>query len=239
MDGVHDLGGKEGCAALDYDPEVPVFAARWEASVFAMTGSLGAFGITKNTDQFRHAVERIEPAAYLTHGYYGRWLGGLENLLVEAGVITQDELSARAQQLGAGSHDLIAARPSASAPSVPDSTDPFSNVRETTQKPKFAAGDRVRTQRFGVPGHTRLPAYARGAIGEIIALHGAWVFPDTNAAGAGEQPTHLYTVCFAAQDLWGPAAEADSTVRLDLFEPYLTIVANDATRTQERKQDGR
>jgi len=223
MDGVHDLGGKEGCAELDYDPDVPVFSARWEASVFAMSGALGAFGVTKNTDQFRHAVERIEPAAYLTHGYYGRWLGGLENLLVEAGQISQDELSARAQALGASPGDLVAARPNSNPPRVPENSDPTSSERTTSDDPRFACGDRVQTQRYGVPGHTRLPAYARGAVGEIIAHHGVWVFPDTNAIGAGEQPAHLYTVCFDAQQLWGPDAERGASVRLDLFEPYLAL----------------
>lgn len=224
MDGVHDLGGKEGCAELDYDPEAGVFAARWEASVFAMSRALGAVGVTKNSDQFRHAVERIEPAAYLTHGYYGRWLGGLENLLVEAGQMSQDELTARALALGASPSDLIAARPDSNPARVPDNSDPTSSERAVGADPKFASGDRVQTQRYGVRGHTRLPAYARGAVGEIIACHGAWVFPDTNAIGAGEQPAELYTVRFEAAELWGPDAERGMSVRLDLFEPYLSLV---------------
>lgn len=218
---MHDLGGKQGCAALDYDPDVPVFAERWEASVFAMSRALGAFGVTKNSDQFRHAVERIDPAAYLTHGYYGRWLGGLENLLIEANELSQAQLQERALQLGAALTDLVAARPNPRPPRIPEKTDPSSSERPLQHPPKYLIGDKVSTQRYGVPGHTRLPAYARGAVGEVVAHHGGWVFPDTNAMGAGEQPEHLYTVCFSATELWGPAAEAGANVRLDLFEPYL------------------
>ena len=67
-------------------------------------------------------------------------------------------------------------------------------------------------------GHTRLPAYARNKLGEIIALHGGRVYPDTNAHGLGEQPQHLYTVRFSSEELWD---RAGFSVALDLFEPYL------------------
>ena len=73
-----------------------VFHDRWEAKVFAMVGAGSAAGAWSNTDRFRHAVERIDPEAYLTHGYYGRWLGGVETLLVEAGIVSQEEITLRA-----------------------------------------------------------------------------------------------------------------------------------------------
>ena len=52
-------------------------------------------------------------------------------------------------------------------------------------------------------GHTRLPRYARGRAGVVERVHGAHVLPDANAHGAGEQPQWLYTVRFAARELWG------------------------------------
>ncbi len=70
-------------------------------------------------------------------------------------------------------------------------------------------------------GHTRLPRYARGRVGEVAAVRGAFVFPDTNARRAGENPQWLYTVRFAARELWGPEGDARSTVAIDAFEPYL------------------
>ena len=71
------------------------------------------------------------------------------------------------------------------------------------------------------PGHTRLPRYARGREGEIVALRGTHVFPDSNAHGRGEDPHPLYTVRFMARELWGPDAAPRDSVCLDLWEPYL------------------
>ena len=70
-------------------------------------------------------------------------------------------------------------------------------------------------------GHTRLPRYARGKRGCIEAVRGVFVFPDTHAHGQGEQPCWLYTVRFAARELWGEAADAAASVTIDAFEPYL------------------
>ena len=88
MDGIHDLGGQPGYNALGYRRDEPVFKDRWEATVFTMVRASAQAGAYTNIDQFRHAVERIDPKAYLEHGYYGRWLGAVETLFVEAGILT-------------------------------------------------------------------------------------------------------------------------------------------------------
>ena len=92
--------------------------------------------------------------------------------------------------------------------------------------PAFAPGDRVRTRlparnAFVPGGHTRLPAYAAGQTGTVILTHGAHVFPDTNAHRMGECPEPLYTVAFAAADLWGVAEAEGDEVTLDLWQSYL------------------
>ena len=220
MDSIHDLGGREGFGPLEREADEPPFHARWEAAVFAMMFATGRAGATGNADRFRHAIERIDPAAYLSHGYYGRWLGGIETLLVEAGVIDRDALTARARQLGAPLDARIASRPQQPPDRVAPATDPSSR-RSLAEPPHFEVGDAVRTARHGSAGHTRLPAYARGRRGTIAAWHDGWIFPDTHAHGAGEQPAHLYTVAFPAQELWGMEADPRATIRLDLFEPYL------------------
>jgi nitrile hydratase len=220
MDGIHDLGGKHGYGSVTVEPHEPAFHERWEARVFAMLGAAGAAGVLRNSDQFRHAIERIEPAAYLTHGYYGRWLGGLETLLVEAGVVTQAEIDERARARG-GDPAARAARPAARPDVVGYPPAAAHSQRDVASAPRFAVGERVRTARYPVPGHTRLPAYARGRPGIVVGRHGAWVYPDTNAHGQGEWPQHLYTVAFAGEDLWGGATEPGLRVHLDLFEPYL------------------
>ena len=220
MDGIHDLGGKHGHGAVDIEENEPVFHARWEAAVFAMTRAAAAAGAWNNTDMFRHGVERIDPVAYLSHGYYGRWLGGMETLLVEAGLLTQEELTARALSMGGDAHDLVAARPQEPTPLAERAA--AGNDRPLATKPTFAVGDIVLTSTEVVPGHTRLPAYARGKRGEVSHWHDGWVFPDSSAHGEGEHPQHLYTVRFTGTELWGGGDE-NITIYLDLFEPYLSL----------------
>ncbi len=255
MDGIHDLGGKHGFGRArpaasgeakdsnntkdpgttedprEAEDSINAFQAYWEARVFNMMRELRRAGIIRNADQFRHAIERIDPRAYLLHGYYGRWLGGLETLVVEAGIVSQAIIDERALALGAPADALIAARPARSthtpsAGTVSTSHSANSHHRVTAARQaltpaKFKPGDWVRTVPTGTPGHTRLPAYVRAKSGRILSAHNAWVYPDTNAHGCGENPQHLYTVSFTGDELWGASAQADCTLNIDLFEPYL------------------
>jgi len=90
--------------------------------------------------------------------------------------------------------------------------------------PRFSPGDRVLTRNIHPVGHTRLPRYARGRRGVVERDYGAFVFPDTNALGLGKKPQHLYSVRFAARELFGPEASERDTVRLDLWDDYLDPV---------------
>lgn len=220
VDGVHDLGGKEGFGPVVRELQEPLFHAAWEPKVFAILRAAADAGARANIDQFRHAIERIDPIAYLTHTYYGRWLGGVENLLVERGVLTRAAIDARYRQIGGADGDLVASRP-AVRPDRVEVVEDHLAIRPLARPAKFRIGDVVRTRHDGIPGHTRLPAYARGRRGRVTALHGGWVYPDTNAHGRGESPQHLYTVAFDGDELWGESAEPGVVVHLDLFEPYL------------------
>lgn len=219
MDGIHDLGGKSGFGRVNHVGEEPVFKARWHAKVFAMVNAAARAGAYQSVDQFRHAVERIHSEAYLSHGYYGRWLGGVETLLVEAGLLSTVEISRRALKLGADNDDLVAAQPQASMPKeggIPAGPE--------LEQPKFSLGDRVRSSNLTPVGHTRLPCYARDKTGEITALHDRWPYPDAQAHGIDAPPQFLYTVTFDSAALGFPESFA---LNLDLFEPYLTIVESD------------
>lgn len=221
MDGIHDLGGKHGFGTVEPECDEPVFHHRWEARVFAMMRASVRAGVIRNADQFRHAIERIDPGAYLTHGYYGRWLGGIETLLREAGTVSDAELRERIAALGGDPEAAAAARPRSQPEVIAYESVAAGSRRDPARPPRFATGERVVTLRYPKSGHTRLPAYARGRTGTVIAGHGGWVFPDSNAHGYGEQPQHLYTVEFAGESLWGGEAEPGTSVTLDLFEDYL------------------
>ena len=224
MDGIHDLGGKPGYGQVDRKESHVVFQDRWEAAVFAMTNAIVPAGAFQNIDRFRHAIERIDPEAYLQHGYYGRWLGAIESLLHEAGIVDQLELNQRAIEFGASEEDLVAAQPADQADARGPPPGGQGSRREVITAPRFSVGDRIKSRAWSVTGHTRLPAYARGKIGLIITWHQGWVFPDTNAHGLGEQPQHLYTVQFRSEDLWG---KSGFTVSLDFFESYLEEISDE------------
>ena len=99
MDGIHDLGGMHGFGAISREADEPVFHAEWERRVFALDLLVEAFVEGANIDAFRHAIERLDPATYLTVSYYEKWAFALEALLVDAGVVTPDEIAARVAAL--------------------------------------------------------------------------------------------------------------------------------------------
>ncbi len=222
MDGVHDLGGMQGFGRVEREEHEPVFHAPWEAAVLAMMRAGGSRGVY-NIDEFRHAIERMNPAHYLSAAYYEKWLDGIARLFTEKSVVTEAEMKARTAFFGA--------RPDAAATAaltgpLPERV-PFDLgwvqevVRETGARPRFAPGDSVIARRIHPHGHTRLPRYARGRRGLIHRVHGVHVFPDTNAHGLGEQAQPLYSVRFEARELWGLDAEPNQWVHLDLWERYL------------------
>jgi nitrile hydratase beta subunit len=95
MNGIHDLGGMHGLGSIRPEPDEPVFHEDWERRVFGLSFAGGHF----NVDEFRHAIERMDPAQYLESSYYERWLASIETLLVEKGVLTREELDARKAKL--------------------------------------------------------------------------------------------------------------------------------------------
>lgn len=220
MNGVHDMGGMHGFGTVRPEPDEPVFHADWERRVFALSLAMGATG-EWNLDATRFARENRPPDDYLDKSYYELWLAGLQQLVTEHGLATEDEISAgRASErrrpvrrvLAAGD---VAANLGRGAPTN----------REAAQPALFSVGDRVRARNINPPTHTRLPRYVRGHIGTVSASHGCHVFPDTHAHGRGEDPQWLYTVAFDGRELWGPEADPALTVSVDAFEPYLEPVA--------------
>ena len=217
MNGAQDLGGQHGFGAVEAEADEPVFHADWERRAFALTLAMGATG-EWNIDASRFARESLPPAQYLAKGYYEIWLAGLERLLGERGLVT-------AQELAAG-HALDApARPVARTLAAEDVTGLLRRGSPATREPPrpalFAAGDRVRARNLHPKTHTRLPRYVRGRVGTVALVHGCHVFPDAHAHGQGEDPQWVYTVRFAARELWGPQGDPTAAVSVDAFEPYL------------------
>lgn len=215
MNGPQDLGGRHGFGLVQPEDESTRFHAAWEKRVLGMTLAAAALGYW-NIDASRHARESLPPAVYYGSSYYEIWLRALENLLVAAGEVTADEL-ATGQARGPG---LRADRklPASAVAGVLEKGGPADRPGPA---PTFAVGDKVRMLNHQPAGHTRLPGYARGAQGEVVAAHGAHVFPDSNAHFEGEDPKPLYTIAFAASELYGADADPHLTVNIEAWEPYL------------------
>ncbi|MEL6523452.1 MAG: nitrile hydratase subunit beta [Pseudomonadota bacterium] len=221
MMGPQDLGGRSGFGPVPIETEEPLFHADWEKRALGMTlccGALGYWGI----DASRHARESLSPQVYYSSSYYAIWIRALTNLLLEHGEVTPAELAA-GRALGPGLR-TDRCLPADKVPDVLSKGGPAD--RPATADPKFAIGDLVRTVRDDPPGHTRLPGYARGRVGEIAKIHGCHVFPDAAAHGKGEQPAWLYTVVFDGKELWGRSAEPGIKVSIEAWEPYLAPAAD-------------
>ncbi len=216
MNGIHDMGGMQGMGPVPYEHNEPVFHAAWESRVFALIRAMRAWD-KWNVDTFRRQIELIPAADYLRMSYYERWFAALIELLAQSGLVTRSEIAR-----GKPSEDVPRKTPPVSAGNVMSL--PSSSAlakRDLPLTPRFKAGDVVRARNIHPTGHTRLPRYARGKLGNIDKDHGVYVFPDTNAEFLGEKPQHLYSVRFQARELWGDEASPRDAVYLDMWEDYL------------------
>ena len=184
--------------------------------VYGLASCFGAVG-DWTLDADRHATETIDPPLYLRASYYEKWLLSMETLLMRHGYASRAELASGKMQEAARPVDTVL---------TSDNVEAFVHnaslsSRPSAADPVFAVGDIVRTRRTQPPGHTRLPRYARGHVGEIDRIHGCHIFPDTNAHDQGEQPQWLYSVRFTATELWGDGQPERTDIFIDLWEPYL------------------
>lgn len=219
MNGMHDLGGMHGFGPVAPEENEPVFHAEWERRAFAVTLAAGALG-RWNIDMSRSAREQMPPAEYLRTTYYEHWLFGLERLLVEKGLVSEDELREMRPRENAPP-DLRAIPPDRMAAAIAKG----GSARLPDEvSAKFRVGDRVLARNIHPVGHTRIPRYVRGRVGTIDRDHGVFIFPDAHAEGAGTKPQHCYSVRFTARELWGPEAPARDAIYVDLWDDYLEPV---------------
>lgn len=201
MDGMHDTGGRQGFGVVRYTHDAPAFHAEWEVranSLYAFAVRLGIF----NMDEYRHAIERMEPRHYVAASYYERSLTSLATLCVEKGLVSHEELERRAR----GAFPLA-------APSAPGRT----NV---AGRERFLPGDKVRVRPEYVPGHVRMPGYVRGKTGVVVSESPDYPFPDAHAHGVEAQDEPTYDVRFRSSELWPDSSDA-ALVHVGIFQSYL------------------
>jgi nitrile hydratase subunit beta len=215
MNGVHDMGGMQGFGPVEPEENEPVFHAPWEGRALAMNRTMGALGLW-NIDIGRFSREQLPPDVYLGSSYYRKWVLGLEDLVVQYGLVGEDELAA-----GHSLHPPAAVKPKITAGETQKLLSRGSFERPATAPARFKAGDRVHMKNMHPESHTRLPRYVRGHVGTVECVRGCHVFPDAVVAGRGEEPHWLYTVVFDGRELWGENGDPTLKVSVEAWEPYL------------------
>lgn len=206
MDGIHDLGGMQGFGPVVREENEPVFHEDWQRIAFGLMILPQAAIRANNADEYRHSVERMLPAHYLQSHYYERVLTGATTLLVEKGLVSLEELEARA----GGVFPL----------SSPVSEDPLVDLPAQLEA-RFAVGDSVRVLNIHPSGHIRAPGFCRGKLGTVIHVAPTFSFPDTSAHGGERRKEHTYHVEFESQTLWEDDGVEGDTVIVDLWDSYL------------------
>ena len=173
---------------------------------------------------FRYMVEKMDPADYLNSSYYERWLFARTQGLIEAGVITAEELQEKIAHFAENqdeqpptAHSDERVQKALRAMYKQQTPDPPQDT-----PPQFEVGQTVWAKNLHPIGHTRLPRYCRGKQGVIDHLYGYWRVDDTPPEGEDHAIEPLYRIKFTAQELWGSEAEENQLLFIDMFESYLT-----------------
>lgn len=217
MDGIHDLGGRQGFGKVETDEsEKELFHSDWEARTYAMLRAMTR-APDWSIDWFRYCRELIGPVDYLTRPYYDQWLQTYAAMLVNSGWASVEEIASgkSARPVSGLPEPMTGAVVHAKLKSYALNTE-----RETGAAPSFQAGDTVLVRSTAPATHTRLPSYLRGRRGVVHAYRGNHVLPDANALG-DERAEPLYTVGFDAGTLWPEAKGRRERIFADMWESYL------------------
>ncbi len=204
MDAMHDLGGRDGFGAVVVERDEPVFHEAWEKVARGLLLAVMRNHPNPSSSALRHAIERMDPAHYLSSSYYEHWLTAAATIAVETGSVTRREL----EQRGGGPFPL-------SGPERPEPRPDASPGRS-----RFHLGDHVRVREWHPHGHTRCPSYIRGSVGVVTRVDGPFPIPDVEAHSPERIPEQTYSVCFEADELWHDGQRGVS-VNVDLWDSYL------------------
>ena len=96
MRGVHDLGGLPAGEINRAENPATFFDKRVDA-LFSLLSHPRRRVIT--VDEHRRAIESLPKEAYFDLAYYERWIHAIAALMVEKGILTQQEIGARIHEL--------------------------------------------------------------------------------------------------------------------------------------------
>lgn len=218
----HNVGGIRGLGPVWREPRV--FVEPWEERILGIHVAMMGVGIWTWTD-LRKKAESMNPVQYFTERYYEKWLGGIEEFLVEQGYLDSAELAERTREmLAADDGAAVSTGSSAVTAQVVDYLRKGDSPRrQVTAAAAFEVGDAVRPKIYEPWNHTRLPGMLQGKVGTIdVVYEGAYHLPEAGADGLEAGPGPVYCVRFDPAELWGVLAEpSHAAVYADIWEHYL------------------
>ncbi|NTF47019.1 nitrile hydratase subunit beta [Rhizobium rhizogenes] len=236
MNGIHDMGGMHGFGKIQYLPEESPFREEWEGRMFALLATVTGLGLM-NVEEWRHGIERMNPAEYLSASYYEHWLHSVVDLLDQKSILSIADVEKRMARMkrrgpiedgpnkGGRSKTAMLRREM-----VPGALATGQSTRaDVTIEPRFRPGQQVRAKNLQSPGHTRLVRYVKGKVGVVEKDFGVFTLPDTMAHGNIPTPQHVYSIAFSSEELWGPQADPKNSFRIGLWEDYLDPVGDEVS----------
>ena len=89
------MGGRPGAGPIDRSEHQ---LADWEVISDGLHMALVDKGL-RTTDEHRRAREDMPPEQYAQLGYYERWIYSTEEILIERGILTRDEIDKKFAEL--------------------------------------------------------------------------------------------------------------------------------------------
>ena len=131
MRGPHDMGGLPA-GAIDTETHDMTF---WEKQIDAISQLLGRpeCGILHSGEN-RRSIESLGDDVYRTLSYYERWTAGITRLLLEKGVLSQDEINQKIATLRAQYDDAREAGESTAKPKAKARPAPKAKTRAAASK---------------------------------------------------------------------------------------------------------
>lgn len=240
----HHIGGIENLGPVSLDTRV--FAEPWERRIFGIHTTMmseSAHLVNAKTPypiqsletgfhsnwtwaSLRTGAEGMQPFDYFKYRYYEKWLGGIAQFFIDAGYITEQELSEKANFYR---NQPDAALPERANRAIDTQIDAYlhhgdSGYHPAAQPARFKLGDRVRIADPEAVEHTRLPGYLRNKYGVVDFVYpGAFsYFVSTGVDGIGA-PMPVYRIVFDPVEIWGEGKGETSSTTLyaDLYEAYV------------------
>ena len=215
MDGIHDMGGMQGFGHVKPDTDTSNYVEEPGSRILGVDQA-STKPIEIDLARWRYLIECMPPSEYLTTPYYSRWYTAVAIFYLSAGIVTLNELATGKSECA---YDI---KPKPSGPETVSKAIHYINSTEVASKgnEKFHQNEAVMVRNSSCIGHTRLPRYTRGKIGNIDSFYGWHILPDSSANGENKAEP-LYSVKFRASELWPNEGHINDSIYVDMWESYL------------------